>query len=79
MPRQEYNILKAENQVTNISADVSLRNLQSWQGTPTRSSHLGCNWNRREAFSLQAKDFCQVEHMLIHCMHWYHVIYKDKT
>lgn len=38
MPRQDYNQVKAENQVTNVSPEQSLRNLQSWQLTLTGSS-----------------------------------------
>lgn len=79
MPRPDYKQLKVENQAANVSADECLRNWPSWQSTATRSSHLCCNQNRQEALSLRAKDFCQVERTLIHCMHLYHVIYKDKT
>lgn len=32
-----------------------------------------------EIFSIRIKDFCQDEYILIHHMHLYHVIYKDKT
>lgn len=38
MPIQDYNQLKAENQVTNVSLEQSLRNWQSWQVTLTGSS-----------------------------------------
>lgn len=37
MPRQDYNQLKAENQLTNVSPEQSLRNWQSWQVTLTDS------------------------------------------
>lgn len=60
---------------------ISRRELEKLAVLASRgySSNLCCNWNWREAFSLQVKDFCQGEHILIHHMHLYRVIYKDKT
>ena len=80
MPRQDYNQLKAENQVTNVSPEQSLRSWHSWQATLAGSSvtFVAIGTDGR-LFHFKLKDFCQGEHILIPCVHLSHVTDKDKT
>lgn len=80
MPRQDYNQLKAENQVTNVSPEQSLRSWHSWQATFAGNSvtfvAIGTDG---KLFRFKLKDFCQGERILIHRVHLSHVTDKDKT
>ena len=80
MPRQDYNQLKAENQVTNVSPEQSLRSWHSWQATFAGSSvtFVAIGTDGR-LFRFKLKDFCQGEHISIHRVHLSHVTDKDKT
>lgn len=71
MPRQDYNQLKAETQVTNVSPEQSLRSWHSWQATLAGSSvtFVAIGTDGR-LFHFKLKDFCQGEHILIHRVHF---------